>query len=260
MRIPSLFFLALLLSGFAYGQIQTTGLVPLDGYMSFKLDKDTANDRVTLTLSGPADRWFSIAFNAELMLANTDCVVMTSDSQLTDSYLPGGHNAPVADLENDWILVSNTVNDVTGVRSIEAYRVLTTGNAHDYDFSLTPAVLHTIWAYSSTPEFVLFHHGADNYGGADVTYSTLGISSQDKNELKVYPNPADQQFTLALPSSTDNVVLAVYNELGQTVFTQQGTALRECTVSSAAYEDGVYYIKVTSEHAETINRLIVKHS
>jgi hypothetical protein len=259
MRIP-LYFLALWFSGFAYGQIQTTGLVPLDGYMSFKLDKDTANDRVTLTLTGPANRWFALAFNAELMLANTDCVVMTSDSQLTDSYLPGGHNAPVADLENDWTLVSNTVNDVTGVRSIEAYRMLTTGHAHDYDFSVTPAVLHTIWAYSSTPEFVLFHHGADNYGGADVTYSTLGLNAPDKNQLKVYPNPADQQFTLALPIGTEEVTLAVYNELGQTVYTHQGTALPELMVSSAAYEDGVYYIKVTSEHAETISRLIVKHS
>lgn len=260
MRIPTLYILALLLSGFAYGQLQTTGLVPLDGYMSFKLDKDTANDRVTLTLTGPADRWFSLAFNAELMLANTDCVVMTSDSQLTDSYLPGGHNAPVADLENDWTLVSNTVNDLTGVRSIEAYRVLTTGNAHDYDFSLTPAVLHTIWAYSSTPEFALLHHGADNYGGADVTYSTLGTQSQDTHGVVVYPNPADQQFTLTLPHSTEDVTLAVYNELGQTVYTQQGTSLPELRVCSAAYEDGVYYIKVTSEHAESINRLIVKHS
>ena len=260
MKIPFGFLLVLLISGLAHGQIQTTGLVPLDGYMSFRLDKDVANDRVTLTLSGPADRWFSLAFNAELMLANTDCVVLTADNQLTDAYLPGGHHAPLADLENDWTLVANTVNDVTGIRTIQAYRVLTTGFDHDYDFSLTPAVLHTIWAYSSTPEFILTHHGADNYGGADVSYTTLNTVVQDRGGLALYPNPADQQFSMQLPEGTERSALMIYNELGQTVYQQQGTPLQSYEVFCRSYEDGIYYIKVTSEHDESIRRLVVKHS
>ena len=61
----------------SYSQISTTGVVVLDGNMSFRLDKNNANATVTLTLKGPSDRWFALGFNSLIMDTNVDCVMMT---------------------------------------------------------------------------------------------------------------------------------------------------------------------------------------
>lgn len=38
------------------------------------------------------------------MYPNVDCVVMTSNTFLADSYFPGGYFAPFADAQNNWNL------------------------------------------------------------------------------------------------------------------------------------------------------------
>jgi hypothetical protein len=154
------------------GQNQTSGYLTFDDpNISMKLDKDNVNSILTFTLIGPSDRWFAVGFNAELMLANTDCVVMTSETDFSDMYLPGGHNAPVYDSSNDWAIDSNTVSG--NLRTIIAHRPYSTGDPNDIIFETTTGSLNIIWAYSSTPEYVLFSHGGDNYGGGTANFTYL---------------------------------------------------------------------------------------
>jgi hypothetical protein len=54
------------------------------------------------------------------MAPNVDCVVITPDTFLTDSYFPGGHLVPLADSQNNWNLTENTASN--SIRTIKAYR------------------------------------------------------------------------------------------------------------------------------------------
>jgi hypothetical protein len=241
-------------------QIQTTGLVQLDGFMSFQLDKDLSNSVVTLTLSGPADRWFALGFNAELMLANTDCAVMTSEIALTDSYLPGGHNAPLADVENDWTIQSIALNDLTGIRTVIATRNFLTGHLTDFDFTTTFDPFHIIFAYSSTPGYVLFHHGADNYGGANVTFSALNTPQHLHDSFTSYPNPAKNQFFIETNNLNEPLSIQIANELGQVIFTQYLTHhTSPISIDSEKFSNGLYFITVATNTSKSSNSLVILH-
>lgn len=52
------------------------------------------------------------------MYPNVDCVVMTSNTFLADSYFPGGYFAPLADSQNNWNLTDNIVSN--SIRTIKA--------------------------------------------------------------------------------------------------------------------------------------------
>ena len=165
-------FLACTFATFA--QTYTTGTVSLSTTaglaMSVKIDVGT---NVTLTLGGPADRWFAVGFNASSMAVGTDVVGVHSSGTLTnfDASL-SGYAAPVTDAQQNWTISSNQVN--AGVRTIIATRALNTGDAADYVFTAGPGSLSLIWARGATPSSYLYaYHGSSNRGITNVTFSLM---------------------------------------------------------------------------------------
>ena len=155
-------------------QTYTTGTVSLSTTaglaMSVKIDVGT---NVTLTLGGPADRWFAVGFNASSMAVGTDVVGVHSSGTLTnfDASL-SGYAAPVTDAQQNWTISSNQVN--AGVRTIIATRALNTGDAADYVFTAGPGSLSLIWARGATPSSYLYaYHGSSNRGITNVTFSLM---------------------------------------------------------------------------------------
>lgn len=164
-------FLACTFATFA--QTYTTGTVSLSTTaglaMSVKIDVGT---NVTLTLGGPADRWFAVGFNASSMAVGTDVVGIHSSGTLTnfDASL-SGNAAPVTDAQQNWTISSNQVN--AGVRTIIATRALNTGDAADYVFTAGPGSLSLIWARGGSPSFSYSSHGGSNRGITNVTFSLM---------------------------------------------------------------------------------------
>jgi hypothetical protein len=165
-------FLACTFATFA--QTYTTGTVSLSTTaglaMSVKIDVGT---NVTLTLGGPADRWFAVGFNASSMAVGTDVVGVHSSGTLTnfDASL-SGYAAPVTDAQQNWTISSNQVN--AGVRTIIATRAINTGDAADYVFTAGPGSLSLIWARGATPSSYLYaYHGSSNRGITNVTFSLM---------------------------------------------------------------------------------------
>ena len=171
MKRIKLLALLLFTSVFSYGQTYTTGTVNLSSTaglaMSIKLDVST---NVTMTLTGPSDRWFAVGFNASSMAAGTDVVGVHTSGTLTnfDASL-SGYSAPVTDAQQNWTISSNQVN--AGVRTIIATRALNTGDAADYVFTAGPGSLSLIWARGGSPSFSYSYHGGGNRGISNATFS-----------------------------------------------------------------------------------------
>ena len=235
--------------------------------MSVQLDLDNQNLKAYLTLSGPSDRWFALGFNSTIMAANIDCVVMTSDTNLTDSHFPGGYFAPLADTENNWIVTDNNVTNST--RIIKAYRNFVSTDVSDYSFSSTINALDVIYAYSYNPIYELYDpvnsgHGGDNYGHVTLTFSDLSTNNNQNLTsyvLTMFPNPVVEELTIVPNNiSFKEVQINLYNSNYQLVFTNCYSTqnIKEVKIPFSSYPDGIYFIKSTMDTFESFRKIIVK--
>ena len=124
-------------------QTKSTGVVTLNSLMTLKIDKNFSTSTVTVTLTGPSNRWFGVGFNAFGAMSNgTDCVYFTSS--LVDATI-SGTIAPTTDSSNEWT-VSNLVSGTT--RTLVLTRNFV-GGTGDYSFVYNDNSLNVIWAYGS---------------------------------------------------------------------------------------------------------------
>lgn len=156
-----------------FSQTYTTGVVTLSNtaglVMTAKIDVST---QVTLTLTGPAGRWFALGFNASSMTNGTDVVGVHSSGTLNafDCNLTG-FSAPSTDAQQNWTVSSDAVS--AGVRTIVATRALNTGDANDYVFPAIPTSISLIWARSSSASFSYSYHGSTNRGITTANFTLV---------------------------------------------------------------------------------------
>lgn len=205
-----------LLLNFANAQIRTTGLTPLGtGEMAVQIDLNDTTSKVTATISGPASKWFSIGLNTDCMCVS-DCLLY-KDNVFYDAQLQGGHNAPIIDLENNWTLLSDVVNNAT--RTISITRDYISNDPTDYSFSSALNSMNIIWAFACDDPAILFSH-CDYFGIQNLTFTELSSNSIDKelNTINLFPNPTSKSISLISNSLIEIEKLSVYNAMGQLIF------------------------------------------
>jgi len=82
--------------------------------------------------------------------------------------------------------------------------------------------------------------------GDYVVYSDtprLSVENQERNTFFALPNPVQDQFLIKAPQ-TINVVVAVYDVLGQKVFEE--TTKSNTQINLSAINEGMYLVKVTT--------------
>lgn len=248
-------------------QNKTSGLILLDSNMSLKLDLDCQNSKAYLTLTGPSDRWFAFGLNSTTMSANVDCVVMTSDMSLTDSYFPGGYFAPLADNQNDWTLIDNVVSNSS--RTIRAVRDFVSPDSSDYLFQSSLNSLDVIWAYSFNPIYELYDpvnsgHGGDNYGHVTLFFSELGANQNNKTSyvLKMFPIPINTDLII-IPDNyiqSSEIEFTIYDSTYKVVYHKSFFKINttEIKIPFSNLPDGLYFIKSKIDSFESFKKLIVK--
>jgi hypothetical protein len=173
MKNKLLFLSFLFLSVFVQAQTYTTGVVSLSSTaglaMTAKMDVGT---QVTLTLTGPATRWFALGFDATSMGSGNDVVIAHTAGTLSsfDASI-SGYSAPTTDAQQNWTIVSDVV--ASGVRTIVATRALVTGDANDYNFTAATGSLSLIWARAGSASFGLSYHGSSNRGISNATFTLV---------------------------------------------------------------------------------------
>lgn len=180
-----------------FAQTKSSGNVVLStatGYgLTVKVDLNQSTSVVTITMTGPSDKWFALGLNAYTMSANTDCITSGGTSVL-DQYLPGGHNQPITDPTNNLTVSSNTVGGLN--RTIVVTRPFNTSDTHDYTFTSALTSLNIIWAIGPSTTLSAQH---DIYGSDTLTFTTLGTDDFSilEQSLKLYPNPSKGIFKVS---------------------------------------------------------------
>lgn len=173
MKNNLLFLLLLFVGTYVQAQTYTTGVVTLSTTsglaMTAKMDVGT---QVTLTLTGPATRWFALGFDATSMGTGNDVVTVHAAGTLSafDASI-GGYSAPTADPQQNWTIVSDAV--ASGVRTVVATRALNTGDANDHIFTASTGSLSLIWARAGSATYGFSYHGSSNRGITTANFTLV---------------------------------------------------------------------------------------
>lgn len=89
-----------------------------------------------------------------------------------------------------------------------------------------------------------------------VVNSTASLNENEIAGLKVYPNPANGQFTIELPEAQDAVV-TVMDMTGAVVVAPQNLEA-QTVLSVQGWAKGVYFVKVTNNNQVSTVRLVVQ--
>lgn len=251
----------LLFSVCFHGQTKSSGTIVFD-QMSLQMDLDSSHSKVYLTLSGPSDRWFSLGFNSLTMGSqgiDVDCVVMTSPSAFTDSYIHS-RSTPMADAQNNWILTDNTVLNST--RTIKAYRAFVSSDSSDFTFTNALTTLNVIWAYSYAQDnYSLSGHG-DNYGRLALNFSNLDTAQNQITyyNLELFPNPVKDILTIIPHNiSFPEIDIKLYNANYQLVYSKTYSTLlsKEIKIPVSSLANGIYFMQSKIGSFESFKKIII---
>lgn len=199
MRFLLFSFVCLLFSLNIFSQTKTIAnqeITPSSG-VYFEALMNTS--QITVTIQGPADRWFAVAFG--LGMADGDALIYTDGKVgamhalgVWDYDLNAQNAAGVdKDAQDNWSVSSNTTN--LGVRTIVASRNLNTGDPIDHIINFGDASLDLIWAKGNTASNTLAYHGG-NRGSASIMWTIPDLTPP---QLSVTPFfPADNSIDVAL--------------------------------------------------------------
>ncbi len=79
----------------------------------------------------------------------------------------------------------------------------------------------------------------------------LGKFSSEESfvgDIIIYPNPASEVITIALPEASDNFLLTLFDNLGRIVYTEQNRDfISELTLDISHFENGVYVLQIKND-------------
>jgi hypothetical protein len=247
MKNNLLFLILLFVGTFVKAQTYTTGVVSLSSTaglaMTAKIDVST---QVTLTLTGPATRWFAVGFDATSMGSGNDVAAVHASGTLNsfDASI-GGYSAPTADPQQNWTIVSDAV--ASGVRTVIATRALVTGDANDHDFTAATGSLSLIWARAGSNGFSYSYHGSSNRGVATANFTLVPPPPPPPAPTGSAAQTFCAGALLSQLSATGTSIQWYANATG-------GTPLNGTTVLTNGL---TYYASQTVSGVESTNRLAV---
>jgi hypothetical protein len=235
-------------------QTKSAGPVNLGGgIMTLKIDKNSTTSTVTVTLTGPFNKWFGIGFNASGAMTNgTDCLYYASS--LVDSKITG-QATPTTDTTNEWTTSSNTVVGTT--RTLVLTRNFV-GGTGDYTFVYNDNSLNVIWAIGSSS--TLEQHASGASRGSTSLGFALGVedfASLDK--ITIAPNPSNGVFTISKNNQTTISKVTIFDINGKVVkVVDSELNFDTTTVDLSKFSKGVYFMEIANETDKVVRKILLE--
>lgn len=137
------------------------------------------------------------------------------------------------------------------------------GDCYYQEIETTVSTVEVTWSYfelealSTTP--VELNGGFMMSGGASILpVCPVGVNSPDyqNNSIQLYPNPAHDQFTIAMASHDLRSEIEIFNAQGKKVY-QTKVDRPEIVIDCALYPSGIYLVKVTTVDGAAVQRVIL---
>ncbi|PWK17905.1 T9SS type A sorting domain-containing protein [Xanthomarina spongicola] len=245
-----------LITSLTFSQTYSTGVIELlnDGNNLYTAQIEVTTSLVTLTLSGPDNKYLGLGFDAMSMTAGKDVVIWLNDGtfKLTDRSFLGVGAEPALDVEQDWTIISNTSSG--GQRNVVATRLPDTGNSDDFVFSTSASSIDLVWSFEDTSSYTLGWHGILNRGMTRESF-TLSAPSLTKTDFKIYPNPGKTYLNIHLPEFNADAYLEVFDILGKKIYANTLGAINN-RISVSKWPTGVYIVRVTLGEQSITKRFI----
>jgi methionine-rich copper-binding protein CopC len=205
------------------------------------------NSDITVTFTGPSDRWISLGFGS--FMDPTDVLMYsggkTGATHAVDwfDYYNSASNATGVNKDGtqNWTITSNTVT--SGQRTVVATRVLNTADVNDVTLLYSAANLNVVWARGGTASYTITYHGASNRAAGIVLPWTLPDATNPTLAVSSALSPADNATGIALSTNltstfSENVQLGtglirLYESAGTLVESFDVTSSTNVTVSGA---------------------------
>ena len=245
------------LSFAAFAQTKTTGVVNVGQNLTVKLDLNNSNSTATLTITSPSTSWYGLGFATSFdpegggMPAGTDCVILRSATNFSDSKITGNGN-PQADATQNWIISSNTV--AGSIRTIVATRPFSTGDSNDYTFNYALNAIAFLYASPGNGSFSVSNHGGAR-GYQDAALTVLGIEDFSLNASTVFPNPSNGNFMIKTKTGLDKI--DVYTQTGAFVKTIEVKTITETEVNVEGLSTGVYLIQLQNSTEKSWKKVLI---
>lgn len=246
--------LALLVTSYSFSQVWSTGEVVLTGAFSVQFDVDQTNNLVTLTMTGPQDKYLAVAPGVSLgnsMGNSGDDVIVYNSNGLQDRHMTGSKSKPTLDSSLDWTLVtSDDLPNDSNLRRVIATRVINSGDSNDFVFPTNQTALPVLWAHGSSLSF----SGHQNRGGV-VAQLTLSNEKVSLNSFKLIPNPTSDIFVIKFSKVLESAKLHVFDVMGKLVYEDQIIS-KSKVIDTNLWPSGFYIVKVEAPNYSHIKRLI----
>ena len=93
----------------------------------------------------------------------------------------------------------------------------------------------------------------------DISETAVSVADYDaidnNNELKIFPNPADEYLNIHLAGSNKKISFEIYNILGERVISKQ--LLSEQKINIRELPAGIYILRMLSEKFHYFKKFIV---
>ena len=117
-----------------------------------------------------------------------------------------------------------------------------------------------IWSATGAYDLTVMETDADGCEGDPVTIivqvGPINISDLHDGQFEIYPNPAKNQVTLDLGTSSEVFQVQIFNALAQVVYTDQ--LIGKSTIATRSWESGIYLVVLSNENGRTVRKLVVE--
>ena len=104
------------------------------------------------------------------------------------------------------------------------------------------------YAYNSTPNQPILA------GENGITSISDNISS---SSIALYPNPANNQFTVDLGGNNQKVKVTVSDITGKTMYATNASGTEKLVVDTKGFEEGIYVVKIQAGDFIGTKRLVI---
>ena len=253
------FFLALAIGN---AQSKGTGPINLPNGMIVDLTLNNNTSKVTLVLTGPADRWFALGIGVSqgFGMSAGDVIVYTNTTSpaLTDRRF-GGFANPVQDASQNWTTVSDVVTSLD--RTLTLTRDLTNTDTAGTDFQMPYATTNSfsiVAMRTNSASFSMSYHGDSTTAGAftTATFTTLGTTDFSLNASSIYPNPSNGTFKIATKTNLTSVT--IYSQSGALIKTIKVDSTDATEVSVSDLQTGVYLLELQNDTEKIWKKVVVE--